>query len=54
MDPIEDAFDTTFGQENRLLLAALNTISKLLRVVKNDQPTRLNLIPLREERGPRA
>ena len=49
MDPIEDAFDTTSGQESRLPLAAVNTISELQRVVKNDQPTRLNLIPLREK-----
>lgn len=36
MDRIEDSFDTAFGQESRLLLAALNTISELQRVVKND------------------
>ena len=38
MDPIKDAFDTTFGPENRLLLAALNAIRELQTVVKNDQP----------------
>ena len=36
MDRIEDSFDTASGQESRLLLAALNTISELQRVVKND------------------
>jgi hypothetical protein len=36
MDLIEDSFDTASGQESRLLLAALNTISELQRVVKND------------------
>jgi len=36
MDRIEDSFDTASGQENRLLLAALNTIGELQRVVKND------------------
>ncbi|MFZ1916643.1 MAG: hypothetical protein WAU58_03650 [Terriglobales bacterium] len=36
MDRIEDSFDTASGQENRLLLAALNTISELQRVAKND------------------
>jgi hypothetical protein len=46
MDRIEDSFDTASGQESRLLLAAFNTISELQRVVKNDQPPRLNLIPL--------
>jgi len=36
MDRIEDSFDTASGQESRLLLVALNTISELQRVVKND------------------
>jgi hypothetical protein len=36
MDQIENSFDTASGQESRLLLAALNTISELQRVVKND------------------
>ena len=36
MDRIEDSFDTAFGQESRLLLAALNTISELQKAVKND------------------
>ena len=36
MDRIEDSFDTASGQESRLLLAALNTISELQRVVKSD------------------
>ena len=36
MDRIEDSFDTASSQESRLLLAALNTISELQRVVKND------------------
>ena len=36
MDRIEDSFDTASGQESRLLLAALNTISELQRVDKND------------------
>jgi hypothetical protein len=36
MDRIEDSFDTASGQESRLLLAALNTISELQRVVKDD------------------
>ena len=48
--PIEDTFDTASGQENRLLLAALNTIGELQRVVKNDQPPRLNLVPLRKKK----
>ena len=38
MDPIKDALDTTFGQENRLLLAALNAIRELQTVAKSDQP----------------
>jgi predicted transcriptional regulator len=37
MDRIEDSIDTAFGQESRLLLAALNTISELQRVHKNDE-----------------
>jgi hypothetical protein len=36
MDRIEDSFDAAAGHENRLLLAALNTISELQRVAKND------------------
>jgi len=36
MDRIEDSFDIASGQESRLLLAALNTISELQRVAKND------------------
>jgi hypothetical protein len=36
MDRVENSFDTASGQENRLLLAALNTISELQRVAKND------------------
>jgi hypothetical protein len=36
MDRIEDSLDIASGQESRLLLAALNTISELQRVVKND------------------
>ncbi len=36
MDRIEDSFDNASGQENRLLLAALNTISDLQRVATND------------------
>jgi hypothetical protein len=36
MDRIEDSFDTAPGQESRLLLAALDTISELQRVVKKD------------------
>ena len=36
MDRIEDSFDSASGQENRLLLAALNTLSELQRVAKND------------------
>ena len=42
MDRIED-LRTASGQESRLPLAAFNTISELERVVKNDQPPRLNL-----------
>ncbi|MGC2357119.1 MAG: hypothetical protein WA491_13730 [Candidatus Acidiferrum sp.] len=37
MDRIEDFIDTASGQESRLLLAALNTISELQRVDKNDE-----------------
>ncbi len=37
MDRIEDSIDTASGQESRLLLAALNTISELQRVDKNDE-----------------
>jgi hypothetical protein len=33
---IEDSFDTPSGHENRLLLAALNTVSELQSVVKKD------------------
>lgn len=36
MDRIEDSFDTASGQESRLLLAALNTMSELQRILKND------------------
>jgi hypothetical protein len=43
MDLIEDSFDTASGQESRLLLAALNTISELQRVVKNDDLRRPGL-----------
>jgi|HubBroStandDraft_2_1064218.scaffolds.fasta_scaffold1361458_2 hypothetical protein len=37
MDRIEDSFDSASSQKNRLLLAALNTISELQRVAKNDE-----------------
>jgi predicted transcriptional regulator len=43
MDRIEDSFDTASGQESRLLLAALNTISELQRVAKNDDLRRPGL-----------
>jgi hypothetical protein len=36
MDRIEDSFDSVSSQESRLLLAALNTISELQRVAKDD------------------
>ncbi|MGC2449058.1 MAG: hypothetical protein WA477_15525 [Candidatus Sulfotelmatobacter sp.] len=36
MDRIEDSINTASGQESRLLLAALNTISELQRVAKSD------------------
>ena len=43
MDRIEDSFDTASGQESRLLLAALNTISELQRGAKNDDLRRPGL-----------
>ncbi|MBS1851487.1 MAG: hypothetical protein JST79_11280 [Acidobacteria bacterium] len=36
MDRIEDCLDTVSGRESRMMLAALNTISELQRVVKAD------------------
>ena len=52
MDRIEDSFDTASGQEGRLRPAALNTITELPRVVKNDQATRLDLAALRKREDP--
>ena len=36
MDRIEDSFENATARESRLLVAALNTISELQRVVKDD------------------
>ena len=52
MDRIEDSFDTASGQEGRLRPDALSTITELPRVVKNDQPTRLDLAALRKREDP--